>query len=424
MFSPLQFHSSTSHFQTVYDPPATAVSASACISESRRPSHYAPHGYSGDGWKQMLLPIPVDVDPWQFLADLRTSWEEESLNRRRLQRQRLDGTAIPDCDVGKLAKLLQLPQDVWEHIATCVLEDDSGVSLARSSRSFHSLITPLLFKAPIVKTPRSLHSLVGVFSSASPRRSQHPASLVSSLELELQTADWGTAIQLAKLLATHGAVVTLLRLKCAGSDAEMCGQLFKHLRPRAVEWTTSPCWLIRPPSLLSDILLLRCGFSEEPALLSGQIRSDAGQINNHAPARSTSLDQIEVLRLSGFYPDDCFLQALLPLHSLRTLILSGRTVHHMRPAVLHGLLFPSQTSCRDSSSTEDELPITSTAWPPKQLNLQMLCIEDADTDTVTRLLTDDPIALLLQEPSPWSCKVSDGDKSEAIRVVWRRTAGW
>lgn len=80
--------------------------------------------------------------------------------------------------------------------------------------------------------------------------------------------------------------------------------------------------------------------------------------------------RLKFLQLSRFFLEDHFLQALLPLHSLRHLILHGHTVQQMPASLLYGLL--SSSEC-----------------PEEALSLHTLCVEDASPELLERLQTEE-----------------------------------
>lgn len=183
----------------------------------------------------MLLPIPSHVsDPYQFLDELRAQWEEETRRLNRIRRERQDGSSIPPHMVGKWARMLELPCEVWRGIAREVVREGEGATLARVSRDFQHLLTPLLLASPHLASSGGLDSLLLSLTS-SPSR----ILLISSLSLQLtSSADWAKAGQLGSMLKEGGADIKRLKLKCAGSDTGKARELFGCFRPEEFEWVS------------------------------------------------------------------------------------------------------------------------------------------------------------------------------------------
>lgn len=148
------------HFQTITpsssspsnDDPSSWSSSSSSNSPqlcrpsfNEKPTHYAPYGFSGDGWSQLLLPIPPEVeDPYEFLRRIQEEWDRQSAKvaakRRRNDRggrglnssypYQLGAHSIRDEDTRKWECFLKLPNEVWNAIAQDVCESGFGYGLA------------------------------------------------------------------------------------------------------------------------------------------------------------------------------------------------------------------------------------------------------------------------------------------------------
>lgn len=124
----------------------SSSTGSPCLrpSISKVPTHYAPYGFSGDGWGQLLLPIPSNEDPYKFLQKIQDEWERQSAliasqrgkregsSRVRMTSPCLSSGRIDEDEVGKWECFLKLPKEVWNDIAQYLCDDGFGYSLACS----------------------------------------------------------------------------------------------------------------------------------------------------------------------------------------------------------------------------------------------------------------------------------------------------
>lgn len=156
MYGPDDVSGPQYHFQTTDGGgPHEAASSSSRPSFNAKPTHYAPYGFSGDGWSQLLLPIPADVDdPYEFLARIQNEWDRQSAalaaKRRRggggrNASERVEAITsalsssstataalrtVCEADVGKWQCFLRLPTEVWDAIAVEVCRTGDGFALA------------------------------------------------------------------------------------------------------------------------------------------------------------------------------------------------------------------------------------------------------------------------------------------------------
>lgn len=230
----------------------------------------------GDGWRQ-YAPPPPPVLPvaFHFLAPLLLP-EAYAISRQRIPQivvrpkmdERLNGT---------LEKVLHLPTEIMQEIVNLVVDQGTGMEMINSSRYFNSLATPRFFRSIDLKTAKS----VAMFNNTLERRPEL-GSYIRELTFGAHRLPWDEVKRLADLLGEKNRMnIKMLKVKIPASDLPLALPILTLFSPKCFEWSTSPCWQMRPANLfvemfagwkrLDDLTLVNFRFDETLNLCVDQL---------------------------------------------------------------------------------------------------------------------------------------------------------
>lgn len=278
-----------------------------------------------------------------------------------------------------------------------------------ASRSFHCLVTPLLYAAPSVKTNRGLRSLVASLKTWPER-----ASYVHSISLEIISPEWNQAKQLADLLccdpdrlevtpmeldkadfpASQGSLrrpLRKLQVQFAGIDLEVANTHFlSKFKVTEFEWRTIPCWPLRREQGFAELL--------------------------------ATWPQLRSLSLSGFRFDQIFQESISGLPSLKRLNLSGRTMSSLSGKVLRELLEPGHDERDRHWQRRDSDHAKAEGSTSQRLRLQEITLADlppGKATVFTELVACSPLG---REPDDQSLESPSIYSSTTSPISMRRSS--
>lgn len=309
----------------------------------------------GDGWRQYAPPPPpVLPGAFHFLAPLLLP-EAYAISRQRLPQivvrpkmdQRLHGT---------LEKVLQLPTEIMQEIVNLTVDQGTGNEMINSSRYFHSLAIPRFYRSIDLRTAKS----VAILNNTLERRPEL-GSYIRELSFGAHRLPWDEVRRLADLLGEKNRLnIKLLKIKIPASDLPLALPILKLFSPKYFEWSTSPCWQMRPANLFVEIF--------------------------------AGWNRLEKLTLENFRFDETLSVCVDESPILQHLSLKGRGSEHLPVEVLSTLM---NVNKRGSAFVSFDLEIVDTK--------RRLPIEIADCSLEKRSILEQELSKLYIDPEALRC---------------------
>lgn len=266
----------------------------------------------GDGWRAYVPPPPPTVQPaFHFLSSLLEPGAYAPVQPRPKPRPTLDVRLH-----GKLSKVLSLPVEVMDQIVEHVVDQGGGHDLSLASRYFHHRTTPYLYRQATLHTFGSV-ALLNRTLEARPELGAH----LRAMSFKPHRLPWTEMGRMADLLGAHAVRIETLRINIPASDLHHAMPFFAALSPTTFEWTTSPCWQMKPAHLFVTFL-----------------------------TRWTGLQH---LSLQNFRFDETLAACVDRMPSLRQLCLRGSGSEHVQVEDLLALLQPSDVDGRQAECLEE-----------------------------------------------------------------------
>ncbi|CEH13824.1 hypothetical protein CBOM_01720 [Ceraceosorus bombacis] len=257
--------------------------------------YYAPLGSPGDGWPPFLRPIPsfrVPTAAYHFLSVAEPEPTQEQLRLMQTLSRNVSGpsrspsSSWDQRNTGKLRWVFRLPMEVLDLIVGFAVVNGSGPALAQTSSTLRCLCTPKLYRQPVIRSSNAMSQLLATLC-AQPDLAGH----VREMDVQARSVPWADARALADILLRSSSAGRLDRLAVhfQGSDLSLALPFLQRLSPRKVEWSTSPCWYMRPEDLFIELL---SGWQDLVELKIAGFAPD--QVMSSVIASAPSLEAVEI----------------------------------------------------------------------------------------------------------------------------------
>lgn len=216
-------------------PPTTTkmLTVSPPLHQDFRARHLFPS--SGDGWRCFSPPPLPTVQPaFHFLSSL--------LEQHVAAPAAIVPKVRPPLDpglYGSLERIMSLPYEVLDLIASHVVDVQSGCSLALTSRLFHKLTIRHLYYDVQLSTHSSVFAIARTLSDK-----PELGLLIRRLSLLCHRPQWPHMHTLGRALAEQGSGITELRVRFQSSDLQEAMPFLACFSPVTFEWVSLSCALL------------------------------------------------------------------------------------------------------------------------------------------------------------------------------------
>lgn len=275
----------------------------------------------GDGWRQYAPPPPpVLPSAFHFLSPLLLP-EAYAISRQRLP-QIIVRPKMDERLNGILEKLLYLPTEIMQEIINLTIDQGSGSEIIKSSRYFNNLAISRFYRSVELRTAKGITIL-----NKTLERRPELGSYIRELSFCSHRLPWDEIRRLADLLGEKNRMnIKTLKIKIPASDLPLALPFLKLFSPKYFEWSTSPCWQMRPANLFVEMF--------------------------------TGWTRLQELTLENFKFDETLNDCVNQLKSLQNLSLKGRGSEHLPVEVLSTLINVYKTANIDRINSKSyRLPI-------------------------------------------------------------------
>ncbi|PWN37647.1 uncharacterized protein FA14DRAFT_153012 [Meira miltonrushii] len=257
---------------------------------------------------------------------------------------------------GSLEKLLKLPTEIMQEIVDFTVDQGMGGEMINSSRYFHSLAVPRFYRCIELRTAKS----VAMLNNTLERRPEL-GSYIRELSFGAHRLPWDEVRRLAELLGENNRKnIKVLKIKIPASDLPLALPILKLFSPKCFEWSTSPCWQMRPANLFVEMF--------------------------------AGWNRLEELTLENFRFDETLNVCVDQLPNLQHLALKGRGSEHLPVEVLSTLM---NVNSRESTIVSFDLEIVDAK--------RRLPIEIADCSMEKRSTLEQELSRLYVDPEALRC---------------------